>query len=243
MAYILILGARSDIARAVCHTFARKGFNLYLAARRHEGLEPDKMDLAIRYGVKVETREFDVIETVSHGAFYDSLGEKPLGVVCAVGYMGDQGRAEKDPGEARRIIDTNFTGCVSILSIVANDFEKRREGFIIGIGSAAGDRGKKSNYYYGSAKAGLTAFLSGLRNRLYPSGVRVITVKPGFVNTKMTEGMQLSRFLTAETADVAQDIFRAYKNGKDIVYTKWFWKWIMLIIRTIPERIFKKMKL
>jgi short-subunit dehydrogenase len=243
MAYILILGARSDIARAVSHTFARNGFNLYLAARRHEELDPDQRDLTIRYGVMVETREFDVLATTGHGAFYNGLGEKPIGVVCAVGYLGDQEKAERDPAEARRILDTNFTGCVSILSIVANDFEKRSEGFIIGISSAAGDRGKKSNYYYGSAKAGLTAFLSGLRNRLHPSGVRVITVKPGFVSTKMTEGMDLPRALTATPEEAADDIFRAWLKDRDVIYTKWYWKFIMLIIRHIPEKIFRKLSL
>ncbi len=243
MAYILILGARSDIARAVSHKFARKGFNLCLAARRHEELDPDKRDLTIRYGVMVETCEFDVLDTASHGAFYDGLGEKPFGVVCAVGYLGDQAMAERDPGEAGRIVDTNFTGCVSILSIVANDFEKRRKGFIIGLSSAAGDRGKKSNYYYGSAKAGLTAFLSGLRNRLYPSGVRVLTVKPGYVSTKMTENMDLPRALTATPEEAADDIYRAWLKGRDVIYTKWYWNFIMLIIRHIPEKIFKKLSL
>jgi len=243
MAWILILGARSDIARAVAHRFAREGFNIYLAARRHEELVADETDLQIRYGVKAKALEFDVLDRDSHIAFYEQFVERPLGVLCAVGYLGDQKKAERDAGEAQKIIDTNFTGCASILSIIGNDFGDRGEGFIIGISSAAGDRGRRSNYFYGCSKAALTAFLSGLRNRLYSSGVRVITVKPGFVRTKMTESMELPSLLTAKAEDVADDIFSGWKRRKDVIYTKWFWKYIMLIIQNIPETIFKRLSL
>jgi len=243
MAWILILGARSDIARAVAHRFAREGFNIYLAARRHEELAADEADLQIRYGIQAKALEFDVLDRDSHSAFYEQFVERPLGVVCAVGYLGDQKKAERDAEEAKRIIDTNFTGCASMLSIIGNDFEDRGEGFIIGISSAAGDRGRRSNYFYGCSKAALTSFLSGLRNRLYSSGVRVITVKPGFVRTRMTETMKLPPLLTASAEEVADDIYRGWKRGKDIVYTRWFWKYIMLVIRHIPEMVFKRLSL
>jgi len=241
--WLLILGGRSDIAKAVAHKFAGNGFNIYLAARNHQELERDVKDIEIRYQIKAQAVEFDVLDFNSHQDFYDSLQEKPLGVVCSVGYLGNQKKAELDFNEADKIIRTNYSGCVSMLSIIARDFEKRQTGFIIGISSVAGDRGRQSNYYYGSAKAGFSAYLSGLRNRLSKSTVPVLTVKPGFVDTKMTEGMGLPPLLTAQPEEVAEDIYRAWEKRKDVVYTKWFWRWIMLVIKSIPELLFKKMKL
>lgn len=239
----LILGAKSDIARALAHRFASEGFDISMAARKAVELENDVKDLQIRYGIKVETVEFDALAYDSHADVYRGLASKPSVVICAVGYLGDQKLAEHDAGEALRIIETNFTGCLSILNIIANDFESRKKGCIIGISSVAGERGRQSNYFYGSAKAGLSAYLSGLRNRLQGSGVRVITVKPGFVATSMTEGMDLPPLLTSSAEEVAGDVFRAYGAGKDELYTKWFWRWIMAVIRLIPERIFKRLRL
>jgi short-subunit dehydrogenase len=243
MAWLLILGAKSDIAKAVAHRFAREGFDLLLAARDHGDLEPDLKDIYVRYGVRAEALEFDALDYEGHETFYEGIPANPIGVVCVAGYLGDQELAQKDFKEAETILDTNYKGCVSILNIIASDLETRREGFIITVSSVAGDRGRQSNYLYGSAKAGLTAYLSGLRNRLQKSGVQVMTVKPGFVNTAMTEGMGLPSLLTAEPAEVAEDIYRAFQKKKDVLYTKWFWRYIMLIIRNIPERVFKRLKL
>ncbi len=243
MACVLILGAKSDIARAIAHRFGRAGYDIILAARGAFELENDVRDLQIRYGIKAEATEFEALDYESHSAFYNRLEPKPAGVVCAVGYLGDQKLAEQDLREARKIMETNFTGCASILNVIANDFETRKKGCIIGISSVAGDRGRQSNYFYGAAKAAFTVYLSGLRNRLYRSGVQVMTVKPGFVATKMTGDMDLSPLLTSSSEEVADDIFMAYKAGNEILYTKWFWKWIILIIRLIPEKIFKKLKL
>ena len=142
-----------------------------------------------------------------------------------------------------KIIDTNYTGVISLLNIIANDFEKRKRGFIIGISSVAGDRGKKSNYLYGSAKVAFTTYLSGLRNRLYKANVHVLTVKPGFVNKHMTAKIDLTKRLTAQPEDVAKDIFDAQKSKKDILYTMWTWKWIMMFIKMIPEFLYKKTNL
>ena len=243
MHWLLILGAKSDIAKAVAHKFAQNGFNIYLAARNHQGLERDITDIEIRYNIEAQAVEFDALDYKSHQVFYDGLQEKPLGVICSIGYLGDQRTAEQDFNEANKIIKTNYSGCVSILSIIASDFEKRQQGFIVGISSVAGDRGRQSNYYYGSAKAGFSVYLSGLRNRLSKSNIPVITVKPGFVNTKMTEGMGLPPLLTAQPEEIAETIYKSWKNKEDVVYTKWFWRWIMLAIRNIPERLFKKMEL
>ncbi|WP_461833464.1 SDR family oxidoreductase, partial [Desulfothermus sp.] len=191
--YLLILGANSDIAKATAHRFAKEGYNLYLASRDIEKLEVIARDIEVRYKVKVKPLYFDALDYLSHQRFYESLHPRPKGVVCAVGYLGNQIKAQSDFEEAKKIIGTNFTGCVSILNIIANDFEKRKYGFIVGISSVAGDRGRKSNYIYGSAKAAFTTYLSGLRNRLFKTGVHVITVKPGFVQTKMTQGMNLPK--------------------------------------------------
>jgi len=239
MSYVLIIGAKSDIAKATAREYSKHGYDLYLAARNANELKELAQDITIRTQRAVKLIELDILNFKSHQEFYDSLTEKPLGVISAVGYLGDQEKAQTDFNESRRIIDTNFTGVVSIFNIIANDFEKKRSGFIVGISSVAGDRGRKSNYVYGAAKAALTAYLSGLRNRLYDSQVHIMTVKPGFVSTKMTEGMNLPERLTAQPEEVARDIFKAQQKGKNVLYTKWIWKWVMLIIKIIPEWIFK----
>ena len=139
---------------------------------------------------------------------------------------------------------TNYIGCASILEEAARKMLEKGKGTIIGVSSVAGDRGRASNYYYGSAKAGFTAYLSGLRNRLCKQGIHVCTVKPGFVYTAMTEGMKLNPLLTAKPEKVAKDIYKkAYQRQRNVVYTKWFWRWIMRIITSIPEFIFKKLSL
>ena len=243
MKWLLVLGAKSDIAKEVARVFAEHDFNLYLACRNHKEIQNFAQDMEIRYNIKVKPLEFDAQKFKSHEKFYNSITEKPLGVVCAFGYLGEHEQAKKDFDESRTIIDTNFTGCVSVLNPIVNDLENRQEGFIIGISSVAGERGRQSNYMYGSAKAGFTAYLSGIRNRLCKAGVKVLTVKPGFVRTQMTEGLDLPNLLTAEPEETARDIYIAWEKGKDVIYTKWFWKYIMLIIKFIPERIFKRLSL
>jgi decaprenylphospho-beta-D-erythro-pentofuranosid-2-ulose 2-reductase len=243
MSYVLIIGAKSDIAKAIAREYASHGHDLYLAARNVGELETFANDIKIRFERNVKCIELDILNYVSHHNFYESLEEKPLGVISAVGYLGEQDKAQIDFSETQKIIDTNYTGIVNLLNIIANDFEQRKNGFIVAISSVAGDRGRKSNYIYGSAKAALTAYLSGLRNRLYDANVHVLTVKPGFVATKMTEGMDLPEKLTAKPEDVAKDIYKAQQKGKNVLYTKWIWKWIMLIIKNIPEFQFKKMNL
>lgn len=240
---VLVIGAKSDIAKAVAREYAQNGFDLILAGRAIRELDGFANDLKIRYKREIVLKEFDIVDFESHPPFYENLGEKPLGVIVAAGYMNQQSTVQNDWNEALHTINVNFTGVVSILNIVANDFEARKNGFIIGISSVAGDRGRKTNYIYGSAKAGLSAYLSGLRNRLFDSGVQVLTVKPGFVATKMTEGLNLPSKLTAQPEAVGKDIFIAQQKGKEIVYTKRIWYFVMLIVKSIPEFIFKKMSL
>ena len=243
MGYILIIGAKSDIARALARQYAENGYDLYLAARQADSLEPLAQDISVRFGRKVRCAELDMLDFDNHQAFYDSLEEKPLGVISAVGYLGDQEKAQSDFVEARTILDTNYTSVVSMLNIIADDFAARRSGFIVGISSVAGDRGRKANYLYGSAKAALTTYLSGLRNRLHDHKVHVLTVKPGFVNTRMTKGMDLPEKLTAEPEEVAKAIFTAQQGNRNELYCRWIWKYIMLIIKSIPEWKFKSMNL
>jgi hypothetical protein len=240
MSYVLIIGAKSDIAKATAREYAKHGYDLYLAARNASELDEFANDIAVRKQRTVKIVELDILDFKSHQAFYEQLEEKPHGVICAVGYLGDQKKAQTDFNEAQRIIDTNYTGVASILNIIANSFEQRKSGFIVGISSVAGDRGRKSNYIYGSAKAALTAYLSGLRNRLYKAQVHVLTVKPGFVATKMTEGMALPEKLTALPEEVAVEIYKSQQKEKNELYIKFVWRWIMLTIRIIPEFLFKK---
>ncbi|MDC0505807.1 SDR family NAD(P)-dependent oxidoreductase, partial [Amylibacter sp.] len=167
----------------------------------------------------------------------------PAVAVCAVGYMGQQAENERDVQAAAQVMRSNFEGPASILGVLANRFEQRGSGTLVGISSVAGERGRATNYVYGSAKAGFTAFLSGLRNRLAKRGVHVVTVLPGFVATQMTEGMDLPVKLTAGPNEVADAIARAVKLKKDMIYVKPLWQVIMMIIRNIPERVFKRMKI
>lgn len=243
MSTVLIIGAKSDIAKAVARQYAQHGYDLILAGRAIEELAEFSNDIKIRYGREVSLKEFDIVNFESHNLFYENLAKKPLGVIVASGYMSEQSVAQSNWNETVNMINVNFTGAVSILNIIANHFESNKSGFIIGISSVAGDRGRKANYIYGSAKAGFSAYLSGLRNRLFSSGVHVLTVKPGFVATKMTEGLNLPTKLTAQPEAVANDIFIAQQKRKDILYTKWIWQYIMMIIQHIPETIFKKMSI
>jgi decaprenylphospho-beta-D-erythro-pentofuranosid-2-ulose 2-reductase len=241
---LLILGGNSEVAEAVARKFAQEvKANIYLASRDLDPLQKQANDLKIRYQIMAQPFFFDAVDFSSHEEFYHSLDPKPDGVLLAFGYLGDQAKAQEDFQEAKQIIDTNFLGAVSILEIVARDFARRGHGFIIGISSVAGERGRQSNYIYGAAKGALSIYLSGLRNRLHKRGVRVITVLPGFIHTKMTEHLDLPEKLMAETHEVAEDIYIAYKKGEEIIYTKWLWRWIMAIIKIIPEKIFKRLKL
>jgi decaprenylphospho-beta-D-erythro-pentofuranosid-2-ulose 2-reductase len=243
MSYVLIIGAKSDIAKSLARKYSDCGYDIYLAARNSSELDEFAKDLSLRSQKAAKCVELDILDFDSHQDFYTALPEKPLGVISAVGYLGDQDQSQSYFSEAKKTIDTNYTGVVSLLNIVADDFEQRKSGFIIGISSVAGDRGRKANYLYGSAKAALTAYLSGLRNRLCKKNVHVMTVKPGFVDTKMTQDMDLPEKLTAQPDDVAAAIYKGQQKNSDIIYTKWIWRWVMLIIKSIPERIFKGMSI
>jgi decaprenylphospho-beta-D-erythro-pentofuranosid-2-ulose 2-reductase len=240
---VLILGATSDMAVAIARQLASEGYSITLAGRSMERISAIEADLRARYKAIVSSVHFDALDFNSHPKFYDALLEKPDIVICVFGLLGDQRKAENDWQHCQQVMNSNYTGAVSILHVVANDFERRKKGLIIGVSSVAGERGRQSNYIYGGAKAGFTAFLSGLRNRLYHHGVHVMTVKPGFVKTKMLEDMETPGILTASTKKVAQRISKAIVRKENTLYVLGVWCWIMLIIKTIPESIFKKLRL
>lgn len=240
---VLILGATSDIARACAHRFARDGYAVLLAARDPEAIAGDVRDLSLRHRGTVTAHRFDVLDSDGFAPFLDALPALPETVICAVGYMGDQPESQRDPQAAQRVMRSNYEGPALILGLLAERMAARGSGAIIGISSVAGDRGRASNYVYGSAKAGFTAFLSGLRNRFSRTDIRVITVKPGFVATRMTEGMALNPRLTASPESVAEAICQARSRGRDVIYVLPVWRLIMTIIRTLPEAVFKKTRL
>lgn len=241
--HVLILGGTSDVAVALAAKFAREGYSISLAGRDLDRLNIIAADLHIRYASSVDFYRFDALDFNSHSRFYDELKVKPDIAVCVFGLLGDQTSAQRNWPECAMIIDSNFTGAVSILNVIANDFEARKFGTIVGISSVAGDRGRQSNYFYGSAKAGFTAYLSGLRNRLFKSGVHVLTVKPGFMKTRMIEGMTTPGPLTASPEKVADVVYSATVKRRNEIYVLWMWRYIMFVIRCIPEAIFKKLSL
>lgn len=241
---LLILGANSDVGQELAKIFAQNEHaNIYMVSRKIDLLEKSCTDIKIRYKVEAEYFSFDATDYESHVAFYEKLDPKPDGIVLAFGYLGDQQLGQQDFHEARKIIETNFMGAVSILEIIAADFARRNHGFIIALSSVAGERGRQSNYIYGAAKGALTIYLSGLRNRLHKKNVRVISVLPGMIRTKMTDGLNLPDKLLAEPEEIAQDVYNGFKKGKDIIYAKWYWKLIMAVINIIPEKVFKRMQL
>ncbi len=237
MKNVLILGANSDIAKACAKQFISNGFSATLASRNTESLA----EFAESFDQKnVTIKSFDACDFDSHKDFYQNLETKPDVVICAFGYLPDNDQAKTEWSEALKSIQTNYTGAVSILNIIANDFKNRGEGSILGISSVAGDRGRGSNYLYGAPKAGFSAYLSGLRNDLIKTGVHVATIKPGFVRTKMIDGIETPGPLTAQAEEVAKTCYKAYRNKRSVVYVKSVWRPVMWIIKHLPEFMFKK---
>lgn len=240
---VLILGAGSDIALALAHGFAAQGRPVMLAARQPATLEQNRADLALRHDVAVSLHAYDALALEQAEAFLDGLPQTPSVVVSVVGLLGVQEETEGDVAKVRAVVDSNFTGPAFILEAAALRLAKLDPpGAVIGFSSVAGDRGRATNYWYGAAKAGLTAMLSGLRQKYARSGLLVMTVKPGFVATRMTEGMDLPKRLTAQPEQVASRVIRALERRREVVYVLPVWRLVMTIIRLIPERLFRKMK-
>ena len=240
----IILGASSAIGRAFARALARSGSRIILAGRDLEDLQATAADLHVASGAHAEVASFDAVDFASHAALAEAWGrtDGPLNVILVFGLMPEQDAIDNDPKLACAAIDTTFTGAVSILHYLAPHLEKRRAGTVIGIGSVAGDRGRLKNYVYGAAKAGLHTYLAGLRNRLARFGVHVLTVKPGFVDTAMTWGLP-GLFLVASPETIARKSLAAAAKGKNVCYVPGFWRLIMLVIKVIPEAIFKRLKI
>lgn len=241
---VLILGARSDIARALARRYVAEGCAVILGARDAARLATDVADLKVRGGSDVDAVEFDVLAD-DPDAFFARLGRVPGTVIMVAGLLGDQAESANRDEAARLVMATNYLGPARYLLAASRVMRARGKegGCLIGISSVAGDRGRGSNYIYGSAKAGFTALLSGMRNSLRADNIMVMTVKPGFVRTAMTEGMALPPALTATAEQVAETVVAAQRRGRDVVYVKSVWRLIMAIIRSLPEPIFKRLSL
>lgn len=243
---VLILGATSMIARETAATFAEAGYDLILAGRNAEDVGRVAADVAIRHGVHTGAERFDALDTADHERFAevvtDAAGNRLAGVVLAFGVLGESERAATDFDHAEEILAANYVGAVSVLTRLVPYFERRKSGFIVGISSVSGDRGRGSIYTYGSAKGGFSLYLQGLRNRLHSCGVHVLTVKPGFIDTRMTYGT-VKPGMAAEPAAVARAVMRGVRKKRSVVYVPAIWRLIMFVIRNIPEPIFKRLKL
>jgi decaprenylphospho-beta-D-erythro-pentofuranosid-2-ulose 2-reductase len=245
MKNVMIIGATSAIASEVAREFAKEGASLFLFARNEVRLENLANDLRVRGALAVHTAIFDAHDIPSHERRLEHALEilpDLDAVLIAHGDLPDQPDCQKTYQKTEEALRSNLLSPIAFLSWLANYFEARGKGNITVISSVAGDRGRQSNYVYGAAKGGLSTFLQGLRNRLAHSGVSVTTIKPGFVDTPMTQHLPKGP-LFAQPATVGKRIHKAMLKGESIVYTPWFWRPIMLIIQHIPEAIFKRMKL
>ena len=242
---ILVLGATSGMAEATCRLWAERGDKLFLVARSADKLNAVAADLSVRGASLVHTTAVDLDDCSRHAEVLSHAVNALAGldvVFIALGVLGDAAEAEHNFAEAQKIVQTNFVSVVSLLTWLASYCAQRHHGTLAVLSSVAGDRGRKSNYVYGSSKAGLTAYVDGLRNRIDREGVHVMTIKPGPVKTAMTEGMKGSgKFADVEA--VASTLVKAIDKGTDVVYVPGIWRVIMAVITHIPEFVFKKLNL
>lgn len=246
MKRVLIIGATSAIATACARLWAEQGAEFFLVARNSEKLEQTAADLQAR-GAKAVTRyQMDATDLAAHPAMLDgclnSLHQIDIALI-AHGTLPDQKICERDVGVAMQELANNSTSVIALLTRLANQLETQRCGTLAIISSVAGDRGRPSNYVYGTAKAAVSTFCEGLRARLYKAGVNVITIKPGFVDTPMTQGLSLPAALLAKPEQVARLIYAGIERKAATLYAPSFWALIMLIIRSIPQPIFKRLNL
>jgi short-subunit dehydrogenase len=243
MANILILGATSAIAHATARRFAAEGARFFLVGRSTGKLDAVRDDLRVCGAREADTYTLDLADIAGHAAMLDAataaLGALDM-VLIAYGSLSDQAASEASVARTMDEWMTNCTSVIALLTLLANQFERQRHGTIAVMSSVAGDRGRKSLYVYGAAKAALDTFLEGLRSRLSAAGVAVVTVKPGFVDTPMTAHLP-KNFLFASPERIARDVHRAMTRGAAVVYTPWFWRYVMLLVRAIPDPIFRKL--
>ncbi len=240
---LTIIGATSDVGREVARSFGKRGFDLHLVARKSERLEPLQKDISIKSNVKVSIHELDLLEFENYESVLKPLAEKSEVVLFVAGYDLEQEKVEANVDKVVQVMAVNYKAGVLSLNIFKNAFQQKGEGTIIGVSSVAGERGRAKNYIYGSAKAGFTAYLSGLRNQLTKENIHVLSVIPGFMDTKMTAHLDLPKPLTASAKVAAEQIYKAFKKQRNVVYILPIWRLIMLIIRNIPEFLFKKLSI
>ncbi|MNU18555.1 Acetoacetyl-CoA reductase [compost metagenome] len=241
---MIVLGSTSEVAQAFVEKALQEGEKyerIYLFTSNKEATERFAKHIDVKFLQQSEIIELDLTKEINYFDF-DHVNSNVL--FCATGYLGESTEdGLYDNKNTERIIDINYSKLIPVINYFAQKFESRRSGTIIGLSSVAGDRGRQSNFIYGSAKAAFTAYLSGLRNYLFEKKVHVLTVKPGFMATKMTEGLPLNPKLTATPKQAAECIYKAFKKQKNVAYVLPIWGVIMMIIRNIPEFIFKKLKL
>jgi short-subunit dehydrogenase len=245
MRRILIVGATSAIAEASARLFASRGDALFLAGRGESRLQAIAEDLKVRGAALAETFVLDARAMDRFPALLQAATQRLGGLDAALiahGTLSDQAACQRSVELLREEFDINAISVMALCTLLAQQFETEGRGVIAVISSVAGDRGRQSNYVYGSAKAAVTAFTSGLRQRLYPKGVRVLTIKPGFVSTPMTAAFKKG-VLWATPAKVAADIVRAMDRRSSVIYTPWFWRPIMWVIRSVPETVFRRLRL
>lgn len=244
MRKVMIVGATSAIAEQVARLYASRGDDLFITGRNQQRLEAVAADLKLRGAGKVETAVLDIDELPAHPGVLErawSAGEIDV-VLVAPGTLPDQAACETSATLTVREFSTNGLSVIAFLTLVAQRMQSQGRGTIAAISSVAGDRGRQSNYVYGAAKGALSIFLGGMRQRLAKSGIAVVTIKPGFVDTPMTREFKKGP-LWANPQSVARGIIRAIDRRRNVVYLPWFWWGIMLIIRHVPEALFKRIRL
>ncbi len=240
-----IFGATSRVGEALARHWAQRGYDIVLSARRREEAEAIASDIALRFRVRAHVLVLDATDIDGHEAAILAMAASSGAIDHAAlvfGDMGDQEGSQADSAAAAHVINVNYTGAVSICETLAALMIEQGSGNIIGVSSVAGDRGRASNYIYGSAKGAFTLYLQGLRNRLHEHGVGVLTVKLGFVDTRMTWALQ-SGLPKATPEASAAAIAAAVERGENVMYYPRFWAGIMGIIRAIPEPIYKRLKI
>lgn len=235
---IVIFGATSVIAREIALRYAERGAELTLVGRDGSRLQEIADDLSNRGGRSIETLVQDLADVTSHRALVEQVAPNGDIVLIAHGSLPDQLMIDHDPDAQLRHIQLNAVSVISLVARCADIFERRRHGALVVIGSVAGDRGRRSNYVYGAAKAAVHAYCEGLRGRLRQAGVRMILIKPGWVDTPMARDVKARR-LVASAESVSHAIQRAIDGGRSTVYVPWFWRWISLAVRLLPERLVK----
>lgn len=231
---VQIVGGNSDIGYSLSKKFANDGFNIQLISKNLENLKKKKNEIESQFNVKCEIIKLDLEDEYEVNSFFENNNFNVSVLIMAVGYL------EKNETNYNKIINLNYRYLVSYIEKALIKFNKEDTlKTIIGISSVAGDRGKKKNNIYSSAKAGFSNYLDGLRQRLYEQDIKIITVKPGYVETKMTNNLNLPKILVSDVSKVAEIIFKSYKKEKNIVYAPTYWRYILIIYRMVPEFIFK----